>query len=398
MRKKIIYALLCSMAIVSTTPFTSYASETATETVISNSDISNDAVSNNSVSGDSVSNNASNVSDTEVIEDQEEEETPFEFGENGEYFRTQEGFDKYYSTLKNKLEKNPDDASTFFELYFFISGGGATKEQAESVLNDGYLTEYINEFKKSEVISSDYKLPDGVKVIETKMPATAKEDAKLFKANSVGHYFDNLDDKAIEAISQLLFDTDSDDAYITINFDTDVSTKLPLVYLTESGYNREPLTIKYMDSEEERISYGWTFEHQIFSDTESEIDLSVLNNGTQVSFDLGVEMVQPVKVYFNTGKADTEYVVTDTETKETQMVTSDETGLVSIWDADGKGTYEYIKYKKPVETKKDSSSSVTKLHGLKDIGSMPTGIVLQIIIGFAAILGLILMIWGMKRK
>lgn len=325
-------------------------------------------------------------------------EYKFEFGEGNSYFRTQEEFDTWFDGIKGKIEKNPEDSSAFVELYHFISNGGATKEQAEKIISEGYLREYIDSFKENGVISDEYVVPEGSDSIKTVLQYD-KEGTSLYDSTTLGHYFDDLDTDAIGEIAKLLYDDDPSDAYIGLNDRNTASTKLPIMALTASGYNREPLTIDFYDLDLQSIYYGWTFEHQIFSDDKSEVDLAVDISDDTVSFDLGVPMVQPVELHFYVGDTDAEYNLTDTETEDRQVITSDENGLLSFYDADGKGVYKYEKMVRS-ESEQAGNSIINAITEDTNIRTMelPDGLAIKALIGILALVGVILIVWGIKRK
>jgi hypothetical protein len=338
------------------------------------------------------------VESSEASSEAENIDHGFEYGEDNSYFRTQEEFDQWFDRIKKKIAEKPDDSSAFVELYYFISGGGATKEQAESVINEGYLREYIDSFKKNGVISEDFVLNSDKESIKTNLQYD-NDGSFLYNSDTLGHYYDNLDEETIGEIAKLLFDDDPNDAYIGLNDRTTASTKLPLMALTASGYNKEPLTIDYYDLDLQGVYYGWTFDHQIFSDSESEVDLAVDLTDDKVLFDLGVQMVQPVELHFYAGEADTEYNVIDTQTEERQVITSNENGMLSIYDADGKGEYKYEKrVKKEIdESKAAVINSITERRFI-NLSALPDGIIIKILIGALALIGVVLIVLGIKRK
>ncbi len=345
--------------------------------------------------------NPSTVASSEETEEETEEKTPdFTFGENGEYFRTDEDFQNYFEGIKERYEKNPENPDALIELYHFISGGGANTSQAESVLNEGYLTEYLDDFKNSGVISKDYVLPEGITPISTNITYDENGDT-LYDSKGISHYYTEFGKDAIVGISQLLYDDDPDDCYITVYNTEDTPEGLPIMALTTSGYNREALTINFYDNDKKNVAYGWTFEHQIFTDTKTLLNLSVKNEKNTVSFDLGKEMVQPVTVRFDTGSPSTTYTVTDTETGEKQELESDESGILELYDDDGSGIYNY----EPVtETGNVETPDVVKKTIIEKVivrnqtDNTPMSKALIAIISLIAICGLGFIIVGIKRK
>ncbi len=329
---------------------------------------------------------------------EEEEDTHgFEYGKDGAYFRTQEEFEAYYKGIKDRLVEDPKNEGAFVELYHFVSVGGASQAQAMSILNDGYLREYVKEFKESGVLPEDYTVPNDGKTVKTVMTFDS-EGASLYDASTIAHYFNDIDDTTIDAIAALLFDTDPSDAYVTISDYRNVNTKLPIGLITTSGYNRESLMIDFMDIDRGIVRHGWTFEHIIMTGTNADVDLAVGLTDDEVTFDLGMKLVQPVELHFYAGEANTDYNVTDLDTNEVQKITSNENGLVSIYDKDGKGHYKYEKVLQNAQKDDTQHATGVTKHENVDVSNAPNSLIIKIIVGALALIGAGLIVFGIKRK
>ncbi len=271
-------------------------------------------------------------------------ELTYEFGENNTYFKTDKDFNKYFEDIKTEISKHPDSPSSFIELHHFLAYGGATASQVKSVVDAGYLTEYIDEFKESGYLPADYKF-EGTKIetptfTSVSTGTTVTDEASIPEVLYGDRFRSDLDADTIKVISDLLYDNDPDDTVVYVYDDTKTTTKFPAGLIANSGYNREPLTVSFIDENNNPI-YAWTFDHEIFATNGDQVDLAVTNKNGLVTFDLGKKMPQPLAVSFKVDKANAKYNIVNTKTKEKAFYKSDENKMITITDDDGTGSYSY---------------------------------------------------------
>ena len=339
------------------------------------------------------------LSEEDLKKQREEYDSHFTYGKENNYFKTDEDFTAYFDNVKKLIAKDPDSPSQFIALNRFITFGGATKAQVKQILDEGYLTENIDKYKEAGLLDENYELPEGVRITKTIEPKTTDENGKPIEpisSFSLTHEVESFDDEAIVALSRLLADDNPDDAYMTITNAKDSPKLLSAGLVTTSGYNVEPITLTFKDDEGE-TDYTWVFDHQILGNPYQDLDVNMVREDKKISFDLGVELPQPVMLSFRVDKPDTEYYVTDVNTGKKQTLKSSSDSMLTIWDTDSKGVYTYRESSDDGKTKSNSFTK-TKITQETKKPSAISNLVLRAAIIFGFVTGLFLIIWGKERR
>ncbi|MCD8083467.1 MAG: hypothetical protein LUE86_08210 [Clostridiales bacterium] len=219
-----------------------------------------------------------------VIEQEKEtqetaEKQSWEDGDEEEPYFTEGQFAGYYQTLKKKIDSGTDNGMAAIKLYLLLIGGSVSEEDVRSVLEDGYLTEYISDFKSAGTLSEDYLLPKEV----DKKPVTVPMDGEPTAALP-GHDYGGITEYAENALKLFSSDDIERNAYINIPETTDQTT-ISGETISFTYFNMEPFDINFL-SGSGYASVNWHFANMVLQD-DLLVDLKVEHDEEHIRFFLG---------------------------------------------------------------------------------------------------------------
>lgn len=257
-------------------------------------------------------------------------------------------FDKYYEEQKVKFGTDEDERAKL-ELLQFIYGGHCTYAQLRKILEDGYLTEFIDRFKASGLLESDYELPSSVTVIPTNITFVeggSDEHKSLtdVEGTTLKHELEDFSIENENNIVALLQDQDPADAYVSLP-DSLEDKKMHGFVAAHSFYNGEPVGIAFTDKDG-NVTYAWTFKDVLYrGPNEGQLDLAIQSNtadGGTLSFNLeGIKEGDGATLHIPLAEddRDKDYSIIDEEGNIIQTVEPDDYGFITLTGLKGKHTY-----------------------------------------------------------
>ena len=237
---------------------------------------------------------------------------------------------------------------SMLELLQFILGGRCSYKQLHMVLENGYLTEYIDTFKTSGLIEQDYELPagtqvhpSGIKIIE----GGSEEHYNLTDVDGVTltHEIPDFSFESEQNIAGLLQDRDYTDAYVSLPASLKDKT-IAGSLISLSLYNGENLGIMFKN-DDGSIKYAWNFWNVMYSGPEGgRVDLSLdfdegsVGKDGYLKYDLPV-LDKGATLNIPTDKDDTEdFNILDKDGNIVQTVTPDN-GYITLRGLSGHGDF-----------------------------------------------------------
>jgi hypothetical protein len=185
-------------------------------------------------------------------------------------------FNAFLSEKLKAYEADPDDKTPLYELMQFIMMRGTSEKQLESILDKGYFTEYIGDFKSAGYLDKDYKLPANVKVHDSKLNMSTDEettettDSTISEADILS--LPELDNDAQNTIMAQVCSDSEKGIYIH----TPVSAESKYIsgsILTQAAYNMKSVNVAFL-GKEGTADYTWKMGGEILPDNET-VSLSV---------------------------------------------------------------------------------------------------------------------------
>lgn len=309
------------------------------------------------------------------------------------YF-TDDEFKDFYDTCKERYEHGEPNA--IYEVYIMMCGGGCTEEQIKTVLNEGYLTEFIDELKRSRLIPEEYTLPDDIEIKPTpELPNTVmEEDDPLWNTSEdeTQVYVHEVSETASLDAQKIMVDLMNDDvkgnAYVTCPADSE-DKRLFGQMLEASTMTGDPLTIYYMD--DSHAAYMWYFASILYTKRDY-LDLTVNYDGHTLSYDLGDTLKHPAQLGVYVGKEKDKNMQVNLITKDGSIeytLKIDRDGYITIPEVYSSGNYtvfkEEITTAQPQTT--DSTEDVTprkELNKIAGISNKFTVILMLVLLGLGS--------------
>lgn len=310
---------------------------------------------------------------------------------NETYF-DDEHFESYYHDLKERILNDKDYSTPLIELYAFIGDHKASESQVEEILNDGFFTNHIDEFKKNGLVSKNYKLPASTKKINldistsddsASMASSAASASGSASAASSGSS-DNIDNSYADlssstesAIIDLISDNDKDNDYVHIPNTAKDKSLLGYV-INGATYTDSPIMIVFMDAETGFADYGWKISGEVVNDFD-DFDLSIEHDSSHIKINMTQTLPKPCSIWMYAGgnTGDKYNLYTDDGKFVETLVTGDD-GYIRMDDVT-KGA-DYKVQKESVSTEKsDVSGNSTGSAKYKNI-NIPDSTIIKVIV------------------
>lgn len=254
----------------------------------------------------------SNINDTETEEEQELK-----------YYFSDEEFEEYVKYMLTEAENRQEAA---MKLYLFIVTGGASKEQAVSVLEKGYFTEFIDDLKSVGAIPEDYVLPDTIQPIPAAMASSEPYEAP--EPVEVKERYEELDEKAEKAFRQFCCDEEDENAGLNISAGAEDKTISGNI-LSLSFYNAEPSDINFI-TEDGFSDVSWHFGNVLVREND-KVNLAVDHDEEHIEFHLGrVRFPYPAQVMIRMDSPDSKYNLYEKDGKFRETLISDRRGYITM--------------------------------------------------------------------
>ncbi len=324
---------------------------------------------------------AYSVNCMEVLEKEEEEVSEEDMYLQEEdttipiYFEDEE-FQKFLDSCIEKYEAG--NTTALQELYMFVISRNCSEDQVKEILKRGYLVGYIDEFKESDILPDDYKLPDGVEIHQDKVFEGKKMEGNLSDYYSTyedpsKEYVHDISGLSANESEQIMVDRMQDNvignAYVMCPKDSE-DKQISGQMLKISAFRGEPLQIMF--TEDELVSYMWTFGGIYYMDKDY-LDLNVDYNGDSLSFDLGNTLPHPAYLTLHTDKpAGTIVEFKDKDGNIVYSLEVDEDGYITLDNVyrDGNYNIRYELIKIGDDTKTDKVQELPALNEIPIISNI----------------------------
>lgn len=271
------------------------------------------------------------LSQTVIVNAASEDSTIFSSENNSSqeestgYF-SDEDFEIFFNTIVENYENGMTGAMQ--ELYAFITSGGCSYSQLHMVLEKGYFTEYIDEFKKSLFLEEDYELPEEVDVKETILNTDGNEIT--LEDEEISHYLSEITSLDAQTVMVSLMNDDiTGNAYVLCPSDIEDKT-MNAQMIEVSAFTGDPLSVIFMNEDNTRADYTWIFSGIVYIDR-GEADLNVNLSEYSLDFDLGIELPSQATLNIYVGKDEGTLVNLKNESGNViETLTVDEDGFISI--------------------------------------------------------------------
>ena len=314
----------------------------------------------------------STISSTESSNSQEE---------STGYF-SDEDFEEFFNTIVENYENGMTGAMQ--ELYAFITSGGCSYSQLHMVLEEGYFTEYIDEFKKYLFLEEDYELPEEVEVKETTLNTDGNEIE--FEDEEVSHYLSEITSLDAQTVMVSLMNDDiTGNAYVLCPSDIEDKT-MNAQMIEVSAFTGDPLSVIFMNEDNTRADYTWIFSGIVYINR-GEADLNVNLSEYSLDFDLGIELPSQATLNIYVGKDEGTLVNLKNESGNVdETLTVDEDGFISI-PTYGSGHYilgyEDISSSSD-ETEIDTEKGISLFQQINPVSNLSIVILILIFTGLGA--------------
>ena len=306
----------------------------------------------------------------------------------GTSYFTEESFTQMRDTYIERF--NNGEPGAIYDLYTIILGRNCSRDQLVEILEMGYLTEYIDEFKRAQILESDYTLPDDVVVIATpELPNSIATEERLDTEDSQIEYTHDVSEitsvQAQQVMVNLLEDNVKNNAYIRCPVSCE-SKMLNGQMLEISALAGEPLYIQFY--EEDQIKYTWRFAANLYLKRQ-ELNLNIDYDGKALDFDLGDTLPKPAKLYIHTDEPkDTVINLKTNDGNIAYSVTVDADGFIEIPDIYNSGHYNISRAEVEKADVQDTNADISEekqIQELPEYSNIPAVVMILIFI----IIGLI---------
>ena len=302
------------------------------------------------------------------------------------YFADQE----FQSFIDDAVTRyNEGNTGAIYEVYTYIISGACSQEQVQKVLEMGYFTDHIDDFKQSGFLNEDYILPDTVipiTVAPLNNSSPEENESVLTAEDPAITYIHDLDEitslKAQQVMVDLMNDNVLGNAYVTCS--VSVESKLIDTQMIEiSAFTGESLTVLFMDGD--HAAYTWKLGGNVYT-KQGQADLAVSYDKHTLDYDLGITLPKGATLYLYTGEPEgTTINLKNSDGSIAYALDVDDSGFISIPHIIKDGHFNISK--EYVSTGKTSDNDTTE--GIKKPFSQITGVSNVIILSIILLLTLV---------
>lgn len=248
----------------------------------------------------------------------------------GSGYFSDEDFDIFLKKIIDNYENG--NTGSMQELYAFIISGGCSYSQLHKVLEAGYFTEYIDDFKKSLFLEEDYELPEGVEIknvtLNSNIENSLEDETEIEEESS--HVLSEITSLDAQTVMVSLMNDDiTGNAYVLCPSDIEDKT-MNAQMIEVSAFTGDPLSVIFMNKDNTRADYTWIFSGIVYIDR-GEANLSVNLSEYSLDFDLGIELPSQATLNIYVDKDEGTLVNLKNESGNVdETLTVDEDGFISI--------------------------------------------------------------------
>lgn len=299
--------------------------------------------------------------------------------QSGDAYFTDEEFQKFFNTCKQRYADGEE--TIVYNILFLILQRSITLDQLHQILDAGYLTEYVSEFKSSHILEPDYSVPSDTPIHKTPelnrvTPEKSYSETYTTMEDPDKEYVHNLNEllsiDAQKVIVELLQDDVLGNAYIVCP--ESMSDKTMSGQMLEiAAFSPEILHIIFMSPDNNRALYTWEFARIMYLNRDP-IDLNVEYNGKTLKFDLGDTLPKAASLLLYTGEPEgTTVNLKNHDGTIAYSLTVDKDGYIAIPNIYDRGDYrvsnEYVqKDTGPAEQTDEKKSSVIDVPVVSNVG------------------------------
>lgn len=255
-----------------------------------------------------------------------------------------EEFEKFLQTQIYNIENGSETVPYY--LYGLALSSSFSQEQLEQILDAGFLTQYVDDFKLRNFIHEDYQLPKGTKARHGEL--TNEEGGDWFDTDeeaqsNTGYVAEhNISDfqseKTRDIFGALLNDDVVGNLYVCCP--VDVADKLmPGNWVEVSYLSGEGLSVLFMNEDATHAQYTWRFPH-IWYRGNQNLNLNVEFTDSSLKFDLGDTLPSGATLTLFTDKEPgTQFLLKTHDGNIVHTLTVDDDGFITVPDITQSGDY-----------------------------------------------------------